>query len=206
MQDNNPKQFVNILYKEVCEEENQESFKKLFQIFFARLNDFACQIVKDDDISQDIVQDVFIKIWEKKEEYSSINIEAFLFKMVRNKCLDYIKHIRVVNNSQNELQISVQVEELYRIDFIGDEPYVLIEEELRNEIESIINSLPDRCREVFVLSRIKGFKNKEIAAQLGINIKNVERHISRALKEFRTKFKEEVPLAIIVLIITKLLS
>ena len=206
MQEQDEKREVDILFKAVCERGSQESFKKLFSIFFARLNDFARKIVKDDDISQDIVQDVFIKLWEKKKQYNAANIEAFLFKMVRNKCLDYIKHIRVVNNNRNELQISAQVEELYRIDFIGDEPYVLIEEELRNEIETIINSLPDRCKEVFVLSRIKGLKNREIASKLGINIKNVERHISRALKEFRSKFNEEVPLAIVILIIRNLMS
>ena len=205
MQDRGVKREINNLFEDVCVRRNQDSFKKLFSIFFARLNEFARQIVKDDDLSQDIVQDVFIKIWEKKEKYHSINIEALLFKMVRNKCLDYIKHIRIVNNNRSELQIHAQLEELYRIDFIGDEPYVLIEEELRNEVKSIINSLPDRCRDVFILSRIDGLKNKEIASRLGINIKNVERHISRALKEFRSKFKDDLPFAIIVLIVRNLI-
>ena len=201
----NPRE-IDRLFKEVSELGNQESFKKLFSIFFARLNDFAKRIVKDKDISQDIVQDVFIKVWENREKYDSINIEAFLFKMVRNKCLDYIKHIRVINNNQEKLEVSAKLEELYRIDFVGDEPYLLIEEELRLEIEGIINLLPDRCKEVFILSRIKGLKNNEIASQLEISIKNVERHIGRALKEFRNKFNDDIPFAVIVLVIRSLMS
>lgn len=206
MQNQVLKKECEILFNDVCERGNQDSFEKLFSIFFARLNEFARQIVKDEFTAQDIVQDVFIKVWENRKEYDSVNIEAFLFKMVRNKCLDYIKHIRVINNNHQELQLSAQVEELYRIDFIGDEPYVLIEEELRNEIESIIDSLPEKCKEVFVLSRINGLKNREIATQLGINIKNVERHISRAIKEFRLRFNEDVPLAIVILVIRNMIS
>jgi RNA polymerase sigma-70 factor (ECF subfamily) len=93
---------------------------------------------------------------------------------------------------------------LYRIDFVGDEPYILIEEELKIKIEKTIKSLPERCREVFILSRIEGLKNKEIAEKLGINIKNVERHLGRALQTFRKTFSEELPIALIILVLKNL--
>ena len=105
-----------------------------------------------------------------------------------------------------EIQISSKYEELYRIDFIGNEPYVLIEEELKNKIEKTIHSLPDRCREVFILSRVDGLKNREIAEKLKINIKNVERHLSRALQSFRKNFSEELPVALILLVIREILG
>ena len=69
---------------------DQAALKTLFSIFFPRLNDFAVKVVKDDGISQDIVQEVFVKIWEHRLTIESINIEAYLFRLVRNRCIDYI--------------------------------------------------------------------------------------------------------------------
>jgi RNA polymerase sigma-70 factor (ECF subfamily) len=183
---------------------DQKALELLFSIYFPRLNDFARNVVKDDVISQDIVQDVFVKIWEKRADIESINLEAFLFRLVRNRCIDYIKHLKVVNNRMHEIQISSKYEELYRIDFIGNEPFVLIEKELKTKIEETIKRLPERCREVFILSRLNGLKNKEIAEKLNINIKNVERHLSRAMQAFRENFKEELPVALIILVLKSL--
>ncbi len=183
---------------------DQKALELLFAIYFPRLNSFARNVVKDDVISQDIVQDVFVKVWEKRYEIVTINLEAFLFRLVRNRCIDYIKYLKVVNNRMQEIEMTSKYEELYRIDFIGDEPYVLIEQELKQKIEQTIESLPERCREVFILSRINGLKNREIADQLNINIKNVERHLSRALQSFRVSFSEEIPIALIILIIKNL--
>ncbi len=179
---------------------DQKAFELLFSILFARLNDFAKKVVKDDGISQDIVQEVFVKVWENRSQIESLNLEALLFRMVRNRCIDHIKHIKVLNNRMNKIHVSLQYEELYRIDFIGNEPYVLIEEELKTKIEKTIQGLPDRCREVFILSRIDGLKNKEIAEKLNINIKNVERHLNRAIQSFRKNFSSDFPLAVIILI------
>jgi len=183
---------------------DQKAFELLFSIYFARLNDFAKHVVKDDTISQDIIQDVFVKVWENRVKIESLHLEAFLFRIVRNRCIDYIKHMKVVNNWMHEIEISSKCEELYRIDFIGNEPYVLIEQELKNKIEKTIKGLPDRCREVFILSRIEGLKNKEIAEKLDINIKNVERHLNRALLSFRKNFTEELPIMLIVFVLRSL--
>jgi len=183
---------------------DQKAFEILFSIYFARLNDFARNVVRDDVISQDIVQEVFVKVWENRVQIESLNLEAFLFRLVRNRCIDYIKHLKVVNNRMQEIQISSKYEELYRIDFIGNEPYVLIEEELKTKIEKTIQNLPERCREVFILSRLDGLKNKEIAEKLDINIKNVERHLTRALQSFRKNFSEELPIALIILVLKSL--
>ena len=184
---------------------DQKAFELLFSIYFARLNDFAKNVVRDDFISQDIVQEVFVKVWETRSTIESVNLEAYLFRLVRNRCIDYIKHLKVVNNRMQEIHISSKYEELYRIDFIGNEPYVMIEEELKIKIEKTIQSLPDRCREVFILSRMDGLKNKEIAEQLHINIKNVERHLNRAMQSFRKNFfTEQLPVALIILVLKNL--
>ena len=203
MQEKNSKMKADELFDHV-KAGDQKAFELLFSIFFARLNDFARRVVKDDTISQDIVQDVFVKVWEIKSQIESLHLEAYLFRLVRNRCIDYINHLKVVNNRMNEIRISSKYEELYRIDFIGNEPYLLIEQELKSKIEKTIQGLPDRCREVFILSRMNGLKNKEIAEKLDINIKNVERHLNRALQSFRNNFTDELPIALILLVLNNL--
>jgi len=183
---------------------DQKGLEQLFTIYFARLNDFARNVVKDEFISQEIVLDVFFKVWEKRLVIERINIEAYLFRLVRNRCIDHIKHLKVVNNRMLKIELATKLEELYRIDFIGNEPYILIQEELKAQIEKTINRLPERCREVFILSRMNGLKNKEVAEKLNISIKNVERHLNRAMKSFRESFSGEIPIALIILVLKNL--
>ncbi|MFY9153521.1 MAG: RNA polymerase sigma-70 factor [Prolixibacteraceae bacterium] len=180
---------------------DQQALGTFFTIYFARLNDFARKIVGVEAISQDIVQEVFLKVWEKRADIEVVNIEAFLFRLVRNRCIDYIKHTKVENNRMEKIQFKSKFEELYRIDFVGNEPYLLIEKELQLQIEKTIQSLPDRCREVFIHSRIHGLKNREVAEKLNISIKNVERHLSRALQSFRENLSEEIFIGLLFLII-----
>lgn len=183
---------------------DEKAFEMLFAVFFARLNDFAAKVIKDDVISQDMVQEVFVKLWEKRDAIASNNIGALLFRMVRNRCIDYIKQMRVLNNRMNEFDGSSRYEELYRIDFAGNDPYVLIEKELQLEIEKTLSELPERCREVFILSRLKGLKNREISEKLQISIKNVERHIHRALNHFRKTCAAGFPVEMIILVLSAL--
>ena len=201
--ENNTKRPADELFDQI-KTGDQKALELLFSIYFPRLNDFSRNVVKDDGISQDIVQEVFVKVWEKRAEIESLNIEAFLFRLVRNRCIDYIKHLKVVNNRLQKIHIASKYEELYRIDSVGNEPYVLIEQELKMKIEKTIQDLPDRCREVFILSRMNGLKNKEIAEKLDINIKNVERHLNRALQSFRANFPEELPVALVLLVLKSL--
>lgn len=203
--ENRSKRRADVLFDQI-KTGDQKALELLFSIYFPRLNDFARNVVNDDGISQDIVQEVFVKVWEKRAEIECLNIEAFLFRLVRNRCIDYIKHLKVVNNRLHKIHIASKYEELYRIDFVGNEPYVLIEAELKMKIEKTIHDLPDRCREVFMLSRMNGLKNKEIAEKLDINIKNVERHLNRALKSFRINFSEELPIALFVLVLKSIIQ
>lgn len=199
-QETNNKDKSTILFQRF-KEGNAKALEELFHRTFPRLFNFASKITKEDQVAEDILQEVFIKVWEKKSEIKSVNIEAYLFRLVRNKCLDYIKFVKVVNERDIELESVQKIEELYRIDFIRDEPYLLIQEELKIEIERTIDSLPPRCKEVFILSKIEGLKNREIAQKLHINIKNVERHLARASKAFKFKFSNDIPLAVVVIVL-----
>ncbi len=179
---------------------DRTAFEKLFKKFYPRLHVFAFKVVRNKEIAEDIVQDIFIRLWEKKENIKPVNIEGFIFKVLKNQCISYLRNIKIIDNINLNLNNLANIEELYRIDFLRDEPYVLVEKELQLEIESIINKLPDRCREVFILSRLNGLKNREIAHKLGINIKNVERHISKALIIFKTQFRDKILLSLLIIV------
>ncbi len=183
-----------------CKKGDEKAFEALFHRTFRRLFDFALKITKDEPIAEDIVQDAFLKLWKKRDQVSSTNIEGYLFRLVRNQCIDYIKFVRLTSVKTSQMSALQKYEELYRIDFIRDEPYLLIDQELKREIEKTIDLLPARCKEVFILSRIEGLKNREIAEKLQINIKNVERHLARALKTFNEKFAGELPSALLLLL------
>lgn len=190
----------NQLFQE-ARRNNMVAFEILFKKIYPRLNNFAVKVVKDRDIAEDIVQEVFIKVWERRKQIDVVNIEAYFFRILRNQCITQIRQLKVIENLKFRVNIHRETEEMYRIDFIRNEPYILVEKELEQEIERTLKELPVRCREVFVMSRINGFKNREIAEKLEINIKNVERHISRALKTFRSRFGDKLPLSLILLII-----
>ncbi len=177
---------------------NSVEFEYLFRKYFPRLQAFARVIIKDNEMAKDIVQESFIKSWEGKDSIEWKSFENYLFKMVRNRCLNFIRDRNLADKKMKDISELEQYEEIYRIDFVRDEPYLIFEQELQEKINNAIIQLPPRCREVFVKSRFDGMKNREIAEELGINIKNVERHISTALKTMRVHFKNQASMIVII--------
>lgn len=185
-------------------EGDENAFEQLYKLYFPRLYAFALKIINDSDLAKDVVQNVFIRLWETHGKFHHEHPEAFLYKMVRNASLNYIRHLKVVDNLKSTIKDQYQGEELYYIDMVGNEPYLLIEKELREKVTEVMDSLPEKCRIVFRLSRIEGLKNQEIADQLDINIKTVEKHISKALNIYRERFSGYLPLSVILLILRNL--
>ena len=175
---------------------DEAALRNLYHLCAPRLQAFAARMLADEESARDVIQDTFVKVWEKRCEIHLQNIEGYLFRVVRNRCLTYLKQKQLVENRKLRLGETRQMEELYRIDFLRDEPCALLEEELAQQIQAVYNELPERCREVFMLSRVEGLKNREIAEKLQINIKNVERHIARALQAFRSRFPDDVLLTV----------
>lgn len=182
----------------------EDQFEAIYKRLYQRLSNFSCQFTKDDKLSEDIVHEVFMKLWEHRSEVQLKSVDALLFKMVRNLCLNHIKHLKVVENKNVDIVQTRRWEELYRIDFVRDEPYLLIEKELEERINQTLNALPDKCQEVFILSRVNGLKNKEIAVRLNISLKTVEKHIGRALQSFSNEFPLFASVQIIALILSNL--
>ena len=164
-------------------EGDARAFEYAFRKFAPRLEAFARKYTPD--AGEDIVQDVFLKLWERRELVDNVSLASFLFMMVRNGCLNYLKHQQVAESVERRLAEVEDVERLYVADFMPDPSATLMQKELSESIDVIMEQLPPKCKEAFTLSRLNGLKNREIAERMAITEKVVEKHISRALRLFR---------------------
>ena len=162
-------------------------FEGLYYKYSDRLYNFAFRFVSDEHTAQDIVHEAYGTLWEKFEGKEIDAWQALLFRIVRNRSIDTLRHqssLRIV--SLTDSFRNVCDEGLYQMDFaVNDSDRKTIYDELTANIHSIMGKLPDRCREVFMMSRFQNMKNKEIAAALKISEKAVEKHIHKALTVFR---------------------
>lgn len=167
-----------------------DAFEYVFKTYYPRLRNYANRFVSDSDDLEDILQNCFIHLWERRDSITFISISSLLFTMVRNGCLNYLKHQTMVNGYEaGSLSKIPGAEELYSTDMKGATDSDTLYNELTRQIEQVMEELSPRCREIFTMSRFEGLKNHEIADQLGISVKVVEKHITKALAVFRTHFK-----------------
>lgn len=170
---------------------DKATLERLYYEYAPRMVAFASRMLGDGKIAEDLVQDVFIRLWEKYQGKETENWHPLIFTMTRNRCLDHLKKLNYKNSSLNiNIGITPQEEMLFLEDFSGDKSVTeenLMAAELNREIESIVATLSPRCREVFMMSRLNGMQNKEIAKALGITEKAVEKNMTKALKVLRAK-------------------
>ena len=172
--------------------DGEKGFKVVFDTFYPRLLRFAKEYVGDLFEAENILQDVFLRLWEKRASLpADINPQAYLLTMVKNQCMDFLRHRRVVQQlsvdweTLQEREASFNYYALSRFD-----PEEMDVEALERLVENAINELPEQCRKAFELSRYDGLKYKEIADKMGVSVKTVETHISHALKILRVTLKD----------------
>lgn len=165
---------------------DEKAFKFLFKSYYPRLKNYLFRFVDDEEVVNDIIQDCFLSIWEKHESLQNTSLSSLLFTMARNRCLNYIKHNGLINFQHLDYLENLNGEErLYIYDMGSETDRELLINELKKQIFSALNVLPKRCKEVFILSRFKKMKNREIAEKLQISTTAVEKHISKALAYFK---------------------
>lgn len=172
----------------------QRAFERLYIDYQPRLVAYALRFVNDPAAAQDIVHDSFTTLWDRHAPLDGREAPQLLFVMTRNRCLNYLKHKSIVNKYTLSCLARTRIgeERLYNVDFeYADNEHPYLYQELEREIQRITESLPDRCREVFLLSRFRGLKNREIAERLHISLNAVERHIQRALRIFSEALRQE---------------
>ncbi len=160
----------------------ETEFESIFKKQFKPLSNIAFSILKDEDNAKDIVQQVFLKLWDRKETLSiHSSMSGYLIRSVINTALGHIE-----KNKKIQFKPELKEKDIEVVD-VNDTP--ARDEELKEKISQALAGLPPKCRDVFSLSRYAGMKNKEIANELNISIKAVEKHIGRALKELRVTLK-----------------
>lgn len=194
------------LFKEI-KNGNQDAFKFLFESYYPRLKGYASRFVYEEEAVNDIVQESFLRFWEKRSLLHDASLSSLLFAMVRNACLNYLKHLHIVDQYNIEYLASIEgKEELYHTDLSLNPEQGILYHELQDQIKQVIDRLPSTCKEVFLLSRFKNLKNREIAEKLNISTTAVEKHIARALSYFSKHFKDKYPLDIYIIILAWLLN
>lgn len=165
---------------------NKADFKKLFMQYYNMLCNYSFRVTKDMQISEDLVQDVFIKIWNEKIVLEQEkNIEKYLFTIVHRKSLEYLRtekrHQEILNLSGKEIDTE-------------NDNSIDKEIEFYNQIDKIyvsIRQLPPKCSQIFVLSKIDGLPYTQIARELNISVKTVENQISKAYRLLRDMLKDD---------------
>jgi RNA polymerase sigma-70 factor (ECF subfamily) len=167
--------------------ENNTTFKSLFQQFYPSMLFYADRLVGGDE-AEDVVQDAFVELWKKKEELTDAeHIRAFLYRAVYTRSLNVLKHRSIIRDYADAAQeIEMRRAEYYRPEN-NDVISNIENRELRHQINAAISELPEKCRQVFILSYLHDMKNKEIADAMGISVKTVEVHIYKALKYLRAR-------------------
>lgn len=160
---------------------DRDAFEEVFRANYGRLADYARGLVGSQDAAEDVVQEVFVTLWTKRGSVSSPdNLVAYLFRSVRNRGLNFLRHQRLVTDFRSR-KAAEGVPQAAPADREA------VDAEIAEALAAAVDALPPRCREVFQLSRERGLTYPEIAETLGISIKTVETQMGRALKAIRAR-------------------
>lgn len=180
---------------------NKSDFSRVYSIYFPKLVRFAREFVLSTEDAENIIQDIFIYLWEHKELLDTLtNLNAFLFTLVKNKCIDQLRHRKLLERKREEFKTVLDKEiqlKLYALQQFDEN--ALSNEDIEIILNNAINSLPEKCREVFILSRMEGLKNREIAERLNISAKTVENQMTTAIRKLRVELKDYLPLFIFII-------
>lgn len=179
------------LFKDMAEDNDQDAFRVLFLQFFSPLCVFANRYVEDKETCEDIVQDTFMRIWEKRKGiFITSSFRNFIVTSVRNSCIDYLRKQDLENNWV-QWRIDVDSEEN------NGDIYTL--RELQSILKEALSKVPENIRTTFEMNRFEGKKYAEIAELKQISVKTVESHICKVLKYLRTELKDFLPLLLLIL-------
>jgi RNA polymerase sigma-70 factor (family 1) len=184
MEKNNP-DIAALLYS-VSVNNDESSYRRLFEIFFPSLKRFACCLLRSAELAEEAASDTMIVVWEQRQRLTEIeNIRVWLFVVIRNKCLNILK--------QQQARTTLSLDDIrVEVSFPGSDPeQICINSEIRKKMEKAINSLPPRCKLIFKLIKEEGLSYKEVAVILDISPKTVDAQLVTALRKLTQAIRIE---------------
>ena len=173
---------------------DEETYIFLFREYYVSLCAYSRRYVGRKDIAEEIVSDTFLKIWERRKQLEiNTSVKAYLFHAVCNNSLNYLRKLKTENNleeyfretSSENLGFEVPLEEI--------EEQSLIMENMSQKIEAAVMMLPEQQQRAFRLKRMEGKKTKEVAEIMGLSVKTIEMHLSKATLHLRQNLKDFLP-------------
>lgn len=179
----------------------QDAFSGIYDLYFPKLLRFTQTYMIREEEAEHIVQDLFLYLWEHRDILSSLrNLNAYLFTLIRNRCIDYLRKemnrkerrgtLSEVENKEIELK-------LYSLEMFDEDH--LSDADIEELLQRAIANLPERCREIFIMSRLQNLRYKEIAAKLNISPNTVENQIVIALRKLKEELKDYFPLFLFII-------
>ncbi|MGM9752958.1 MAG: RNA polymerase sigma-70 factor [Candidatus Cryptobacteroides sp.] len=151
-----------------------EEFSKLYECARDKLERIACSYTGDMEVARDIVMEVFVGLWEKRPDLDQLNIDAYLYSSVRNRCISWLRHKKSVNQFNNDSSRDQE-----------NRNYYSYTPEINALVSKALNSMPELTSKVFLLSREEALSYSQIALRLGISHRKVTSEMQRALKILR---------------------
>jgi RNA polymerase sigma-70 factor (ECF subfamily) len=175
---------------ELLSKRDETAFEQVFRTYFKDLHAYAFTILRSEAAAEEVVQNVFFKLWERA---GTLNIggpiAAYLYRAVHNESLNHIKHLKV--RTEHKLYVS------HRSEDAEGAGKSLALKELESRLQEAMKALPEQCRTIFQMSRFEELRYREIADRLDISVKTVENQMGKALKILRAKLVDLLPLTIL---------
>lgn len=174
---------------------DKEAYKTIFEAYWLSLFEYAARKIKAQEDAREVVQIVFLELWENRSDLRNIHLDHFLKVCIRNKCVDHIrKKILQGKYTEHCMKYSdIADRETQSAISVGD---------ISRQVELGLGHLPEKSRRIFRLSRFEGYSTREIAKEIQLSEKSVEYHLTKALKVMRVCLKDFV-LALILITIVK---
>ena len=169
--------------------DDPQAFEDIYRRYWKQLYDFAHSKTRDADVSQEIIQELFVTLWEKRHSLQVKKLQSYLFTSVRNRIIDHFKDRAFAG--------------LDTVDPLSEPEYPLFLDELEQAMQHAVGQLPEKTRKIFMLNRLEGNNVRQIASLLGMPERTVEYHITQAMRTLKTLLKEFIVLMLALLTLGK---
>ena len=173
---------------------DRSAFSFIFTYYYADLVNFAYTFTKDRDVSEEIIQEIFLKLWENRGSIQiNTSVKSFLLRSVQNRCIDWIRHLDIHDKYRNSVMAAPLLVE-------NDTDRYMLHAELQSSLKKALEILPEEISTVFIMNRFEGLTYQEISQKQGISVRTVEVRIGKALHFLRDKLKDYLLPALLVMV------